>query len=44
MSFGDRHSALSANKYRLETEINYTVGVVLIKRMGTHGEYSKWDL
>ena len=35
---------LKGNKYRLEAKINYTVGLVLIKRMGTHGEYSKWDL
>jgi mRNA interferase HigB len=35
---------LKGNKYRLEAKINYAAGVVLIKRMGTHAEYSKWDL
>jgi mRNA interferase HigB len=35
---------LKGNKYRLEAKINYGAGVLLIKRIGTHGEYSKWVL
>lgn len=33
---------LKGNKYRMETKINYEVGVVLVTRIGTHKEYSKW--
>lgn len=35
---------LKGNNYRLETKINYAMGIVLVKRMGTHAEYSKWKL
>ena len=35
---------LKGNSYRLETKIEYTTKVVLIKRIGTHAEYSKWKL
>lgn len=35
---------LKGNKYRLLAKINYIVGVILIKRVGTHAEYSKWNL
>ena len=35
---------LKGNHYRLEVKINYTTKVVLVKRMGTHAEYSKWHL
>jgi mRNA interferase HigB len=34
---------LKGNKYRLEAKINYIAQTVLIKRVGTHAEYSKWD-
>ena len=34
---------VKGNKYRLEVKVNYPTRVVLIKRIGTHGEYSKWD-
>ncbi len=33
---------LKGNKYRLDTKVNYKSKVVLIKRIGTHSEYSKW--
>jgi mRNA interferase HigB len=35
---------LKGNHYRLEVKINYQSKVVLVKRMGTHAEYSKWNL
>ena len=35
---------LKGNCYRVETKIDYTMQIVLIKRMGTHAEYSKWNL
>jgi mRNA interferase HigB len=33
---------VKGNKYRLEVKISYAVGVVLVKRIGTHAEYGKW--
>ena len=33
---------LKGNAYRLDTKIAYQQQVVLIKRIGTHAEYSKW--
>jgi len=35
---------LKGNRYRLEVKICYTAKVVLVIRMGTHAEYSKWNL
>ncbi len=35
---------LKGNKYRLEVKINYGNQIVLIKRAGTHAEYSRWEL
>ena len=35
---------LKGNSYRLEVKISYESQVVLIKRVGTHAEYSKWKL
>jgi mRNA interferase HigB len=32
------------NKYRLWVEIAYQTKVVLIKKIGTHKEYDKWDI
>jgi len=32
------------NKYRLWAKINYTAGVIMIKKIGTHREYDKWDI
>lgn len=33
---------LKGNRCRLEVKISYQTGVVLIKRAGTHAEYSRW--
>ncbi len=35
---------LNGNRYRLVVLINYTVGVVVVERIGTHAEYSRWKL
>ena len=35
---------LKGNRYRMEVKINYTLEIVLVKKMGTHAEYSKWNL
>ena len=32
------------NKYRLLVKIAYRAGVVMVKRIGTHKEYDKWDI
>jgi mRNA interferase HigB len=34
---------IKGNRYRLEVKINYKNKIVLIKRMGTHADYSKWQ-
>ena len=34
---------LKGTKYRVETQIAYQTGIVLIRRAGTHAEYSKWE-
>jgi mRNA interferase HigB len=33
---------IKGNKYRVETKVSYEVNVVLVLRIGTHSEYSKW--
>jgi len=33
---------LKGNKYRLETKVNFVHQIILITRIGTHAEYSKW--
>lgn len=33
---------LKGTKYRLDTTISFNTGVVVIERMGTHAEYTKW--
>ena len=33
---------IKGNKYRLDTKVSYKSKIVLIKRIGTHAEYSKW--
>lgn len=33
---------LKGNHYRLDTKINYKNQVVLVIRIGTHSDYSKW--
>jgi len=34
---------IKSNDYRLETKIDYQRQTVLIKRIGTHTEYDRWD-
>ena len=34
---------IKGNAYRVETKVSYEIQVVLVKRMGTHAEYSKWS-
>ena len=34
---------MKGNTYRIETKVSYEIKVVLIKRVGTHAEYSKWS-
>ena len=33
---------IKGNKYRIETKASYEINVVLVLRIGTHSEYSKW--
>ncbi|HEY3452543.1 MAG TPA: type II toxin-antitoxin system HigB family toxin [Myxococcales bacterium] len=33
---------IKGNRYRLETQIAFGTGVVLLKRAGTHAEYDRW--
>lgn len=33
---------IKGKAYRVETKVSYEIEVVLVKRMGTHAEYSKW--
>jgi mRNA-degrading endonuclease HigB of HigAB toxin-antitoxin module len=35
---------LKGKKYRMEVKISYQNQIVLIKRAGTHAEYSRWKL
>jgi mRNA interferase HigB len=35
---------LKGNKYRLAAKFAYQTGIVKIERIGTHDEYSKWNL
>jgi len=35
---------LKGNKYRLETKVNFPFQIVLVTRIGTHAEYSKWEV
>jgi mRNA interferase HigB len=35
---------LKGNRYRLEAKVGYVAKIILVKRMGTHAEYSKWNL
>jgi mRNA interferase HigB len=34
---------LKGNKYRLDIKIDYGNQVLLVRRIGTHAEYSKWE-
>lgn len=33
---------LKGNKYRLDTKVTYATRIVLVVRIGTHAEYSRW--
>ena len=35
---------IQRNKYRLWVKIAYNTGIVLVKAIGTHREYEKWDI
>ena len=35
---------ICGNKYRILTKINYKNLIVLIKKVGTHDEYDKWEI
>lgn len=35
---------LKGNKYRLLVRVGYRQSIVNVLRIGTHAEYSKWDL
>jgi mRNA interferase HigB len=35
---------LKGNKYRLLTLVNFNNQVILVKKIGTHAEYDKWEL
>jgi mRNA interferase HigB len=35
---------ISGNRYRIGAFVHYRKQIVYIKRIGTHEEYSKWDL
>jgi mRNA interferase HigB len=32
------------NKYRMEIQVSYKNQIVVIRRIGTHAEYDRWDL
>jgi mRNA interferase HigB len=33
---------LKGNHFRLDTQVNYSVQIVLVRRIGTHAEYDSW--
>lgn len=33
---------IKGNKYRLDTKVYYQRQIIIVKRIGTHGEYNKW--
>ena len=35
---------ICGNKYRLWVKVNYKNKLVLIKKIGTHNEYEKWEI
>jgi len=45
-TLGDQHVIfdICRNKYRLWVRVNYKNGIVLVKRIGTHKEYDKWQI
>lgn len=34
---------VKGNTYRMEVQVSYKNKVILIKRLGTHTEYNRWD-
>lgn len=34
---------IKGSRYRLEVQVAYNTGVILVKRIGTHAEYDRWD-
>ncbi len=43
---GDKQAVFNirGNDYRLWVKIDYEKGTVLVKKVGTHKEYDKWDI
>lgn len=35
---------IRGNKYRLWVQISYKVGVIFVKKIGTHDEYNGWEI
>jgi mRNA interferase HigB len=35
---------IKGNNYRIETKVSYDLKIVLILRIGTHSEYTRWTL
>ncbi len=33
---------IKGNKFRIDTGIAFNLGQIIVKRIGTHAEYSKW--
>ena len=33
---------VKGNKFRVETKVSYEIQVLIVLRIGTHAEYSKW--
>lgn len=31
------------NNYRMEVQVSYKNKIIIIKRLGTHAEYNRWD-
>ena len=34
---------VKGNNYRMEVNVTYNTGIVLINRIGTHSEYDQWN-
>jgi len=35
---------VKGNNYRMEIQVSYNTKVIVIKRLGTHAEYDRWDI
>lgn len=44
--FGNNYVVINikGNSYRLLFRVNYELGIVAVKKIGTHSEYNKWKL